>query len=75
MNSRYDGIISVFGRKFMERMTSQRYFMVGAGAIGCELLKNFTLMGLGAGPQGKVGSSKTSSISIDIVLNPFFFLH
>lgn len=25
-----------------------RYFVVGAGAIGCELLKNFGMMGVGA---------------------------
>lgn len=29
-------------------------FKVGAGAIGCELLKNFALMGLGAGKEGSV---------------------
>lgn len=27
---------------------SLKYFVVGAGAIGCELLKNFSMMGLGA---------------------------
>lgn len=27
---------------------SLKYFVVGAGAIGCELLKNFAMMGLGA---------------------------
>ena len=26
-----------------------RYFLVGAGAIGCEMLKNWALMGVGAG--------------------------
>lgn len=29
-------------------------FKVGAGAIGCELLKNFALMGLGAGEGGHI---------------------
>lgn len=29
-------------------------FKVGAGAIGCELLKNFALMGLGAGEEGHI---------------------
>lgn len=29
-------------------------FKVGAGAIGCELLKNFALIGLGAGEGGQV---------------------
>lgn len=27
---------------------------VGAGAIGCEILKNFAMMGIGASPQGTV---------------------
>jgi len=32
----------------------QKYFVVGAGAIGCELLKNFAMLGLGASPEGKI---------------------
>ena len=28
--------------------------MVGAGAIGCEYLKHFALMGLGSGDNGKI---------------------
>ncbi len=27
---------------------------VGAGAIGCEILKNFAMMGVGASPEGTV---------------------
>ena len=27
---------------------------VGAGAIGCELLKCFAMVGLGCGPEGKI---------------------
>ncbi|XP_032825702.2 ubiquitin-like modifier-activating enzyme 1 [Petromyzon marinus] len=46
-DSRYDGQIAVFGNKFQEKLASLKYFLVGAGAIGCELLKNFAMMGLG----------------------------
>lgn len=28
--------------------------MVGAGAIGCELLKNFAMVSLGSGKSGKI---------------------
>jgi molybdopterin/thiamine biosynthesis adenylyltransferase len=28
--------------------------MVGAGAIGCELLKNFAMLGLGSQGNGKI---------------------
>jgi len=39
----------VFGKKFQEKLAGLKYFIVGAGAIGCELLKNFGMMGVGAG--------------------------
>lgn len=57
VDSRYDGQIAIFGKKFQEKVLALNYFIVGAGAIGCELLKNFALMGVGASPnldQGKV---------------------
>ena len=34
-------------------MTRGRYFMVGCGALGCELFKNFAMMGV-ACTTGKV---------------------
>jgi len=46
-NSRYDGQVAVFGKDFQQKFAKQKWFVVGAGAIGCELLKNFALMGLG----------------------------
>jgi len=45
--TRYDRQIAVFGQKFQKKLGEQKYFVVGAGAIGCELLKNFAMMGLG----------------------------
>uniref|UniRef100_A0A8C3QEZ0 E1 ubiquitin-activating enzyme n=1 Tax=Cyanoderma ruficeps TaxID=181631 RepID=A0A8C3QEZ0_9PASS len=47
--SRYDGQIAIFGANFQEKLGHQKYLVVGAGAIGCELLKNFAMMGLAAG--------------------------
>lgn len=52
--SRYDGQIAVFGSAFQEKLQRLKYFLVGAGAIGCELLKNFALIGLGAGEKGHI---------------------
>ncbi|KAK1134014.1 E1 ubiquitin-activating protein [Melipona bicolor] len=48
IGSRYDSQIAVFGRKFQSKIGSLKYFVVGAGAIGCELLKNFAMLGVGA---------------------------
>jgi len=44
---RYDRQVAVFGQAFQKKLGQQKYFVVGAGAIGCELLKNFAMAGLG----------------------------
>ncbi|KAL3222981.1 hypothetical protein MRX96_027873 [Rhipicephalus microplus] len=47
--TRYAAQACVFGADVQEKLASQKCFLVGAGAIGCELLKNFAMMGLGTG--------------------------
>lgn len=47
--TRYDNQIRVFGADFQKKIASQDLFMVGAGALGCEYLKNLALMGVGTG--------------------------
>eukprot|EP00658_Telonema_sp_P-2_P005201 TRINITY_DN11951_c0_g1_i4.p1 TRINITY_DN11951_c0_g1~~TRINITY_DN11951_c0_g1_i4.p1 ORF type:complete len:691 (+),score=188.99 TRINITY_DN11951_c0_g1_i4:191-2263(+) len=60
-DSRYDAMIAVFGRSFMEKLKSQNYFLVGAGALGCEFMKNFAMMGLSCG-------SGTTTVTDDDVI-------
>lgn len=52
LDCRYDGQIAVLGKEFQDKLGSLKYFLVGAGAIGCELLKNFAMMGVGTKNQG-----------------------
>lgn len=47
--SRYDGQSVVFGDEVQRRIEDLKFFVIGAGAIGCELLKNFAMMGVGCG--------------------------
>jgi ubiquitin-activating enzyme E1 len=47
--TRYDGQVMVLGREVQRQIEAQRYFLVGSGAIGCEVLKIWALMGLGVG--------------------------
>ncbi|XP_058054330.1 ubiquitin-like modifier-activating enzyme 1 isoform X1 [Anopheles bellator] len=54
VGSRYDGQIAVFGRKFQEVLGGLKYFIVGAGAIGCELLKNFAMIGVASRGDGEI---------------------
>ena len=45
--SRYDGQIVVLGRELTERLNKGKIFVVGSGAIGCEHIKNYSMMGVG----------------------------
>ena len=44
----------VGGTQYFVFHSDHRFFIVGAGAIGCEYLKNFAMMGIGAGAKGEV---------------------
>ncbi|KAL0978741.1 hypothetical protein UPYG_G00174550 [Umbra pygmaea] len=71
--SRYDGQTVVFGSDFQEKLGQQKYFLVGAGAIGCELLKNFALIGLGAGEGGHITVTDMDSIERSNLNRQFLF--
>ncbi|GAB0495552.1 hypothetical protein MMPV_006854 [Pyropia vietnamensis] len=45
--SRYDGQVAVLGAGVQKKLAALNYFLVGAGAIGCEMLKNWAMMGVG----------------------------
>nr|XP_027201221.1 ubiquitin-like modifier-activating enzyme 1 [Dermatophagoides pteronyssinus]XP_027201222.1 ubiquitin-like modifier-activating enzyme 1 [Dermatophagoides pteronyssinus] len=51
---RYDGQNAVFGQQFQQKLCDLRYFLVGAGAIGCEHLKHFAMIGAGTSERGKI---------------------
>ena len=71
--SRYDGQIAVFGSEFQEIITNQRQFLVGAGAIGCEMLKNWAMMGLGIGPSGSIQVTDMDTIEKSNLNRQFLF--
>ncbi|XP_020771566.2 ubiquitin-like modifier-activating enzyme 7 [Odocoileus virginianus] len=70
---RYDGQTAVFGADFQEKLSHQRYFLVGAGAVGCELLKGFALMGLGAGGRGGVTVADMDHVELSNLSRQFLF--
>lgn len=49
---RYDGLIAAIGRPTVQKLHDSSTFLVGAGAVGCEIIKNMVMMGLSAG-KGK----------------------
>merc|ERR1719498_1343367 len=46
----------------IEKIAHTSLFMVGAGAIGCELLKNYAMIGLGTGDENKEKSLEAGRI-------------
>ncbi|XP_075993676.1 ubiquitin-like modifier-activating enzyme 1 [Genypterus blacodes] len=71
-NCRYDGQIAVFGTRLQDALAKQRYFLVGAGAIGCELMKNFAMMGLASG-DGEVIVTDMDTIEKSNLNRQFLF--
>lgn len=43
---KYEGIINIFGKNFINNFQSIVPFIIGSGAIGCELVKNLGIMGV-----------------------------
>lgn len=73
VGSRYDGQIAVFGSEYQEKIANLKQFLVGAGAIGCEMLKNWAMMGLGTGPNGKLWVTDMDSIEKSNLNRQFLF--
>lgn len=72
-NTRYDGLIAILGRTQQTKLMNQRVFVVGAGALGCEFLKNFALMGVGCGPLGRVTVTDMDRIEVSNLNRQFLF--
>lgn len=71
--SRYDGQVAVFGRTFQEKLANHRQFLVGSGAIGCEMLKNWSMMGLASGPKGVIHVTDLDTIEKSNLNRQFLF--
>lgn len=45
---RHAHVAALLGEETASRLTNARILVVGAGGIGCELLKNLAMVGVGA---------------------------
>lgn len=73
MNSRYDAQIAVFGHKLQQKLEDAKVFLVGAGALGCEFLKNLALMGVSCGSKGKLVITDDDTIEKSNLSRQFLF--
>lgn len=71
--SRYDDNIAVFGKDIQMEVANLKYFLVGSGAIGCEMLKNWAMMGLGAGKNGEIIVTDMDQIEVSNLSRQFLF--
>ena len=71
--SRYDGQIAVFGKAFQQKIQETRQFLVGSGAIGCEMLKNWAMMGLATQGSGKIHITDLDTIEKSNLNRQFLF--
>eukprot|EP00002_Diphylleia_rotans_P028574 TRINITY_DN5775_c0_g3_i4.p1 TRINITY_DN5775_c0_g3~~TRINITY_DN5775_c0_g3_i4.p1 ORF type:complete len:1201 (+),score=238.65 TRINITY_DN5775_c0_g3_i4:1107-4709(+) len=70
---RYDPQVAIFGRSLQNQLLNLKYFMVGAGALGCEFLKNFALMGIACGPEGLLTLTDDDTIEKSNLTRQFLF--
>lgn len=73
LGTRYDGQIAVFGKEYQDKLANVTQFLVGAGAIGCETLKNWAMIGLGTGPKGKIFVTDMDQIEKSNLNRQFLF--
>jgi ubiquitin-activating enzyme E1 len=72
-NTRYDGQVAVFGKEYQRKLLNMKAFIVGAGALGCEYIKSFAMMGIGCGQEGKVFITDMDNIELSNLNRQFLF--
>ena len=72
-NCRYDHNITVFGSDIQNKLMDVKTFMVGCGALGCELMKNFAMLGVGCGKNGFITVTDGDRIEVSNLNRQFLF--
>lgn len=73
MGTRYDSQIICLGKTLQQKVQNLSYFVVGAGAIGCEVLKNFAMLGIGTGSGAMVHVTDMDVIEKSNLSRQFLF--
>eukprot|EP01130_Rhizamoeba_saxonica_P004395 TRINITY_DN1799_c0_g3_i1.p1 TRINITY_DN1799_c0_g3~~TRINITY_DN1799_c0_g3_i1.p1 ORF type:complete len:1047 (-),score=255.67 TRINITY_DN1799_c0_g3_i1:38-3178(-) len=70
---RYDGQIICLGAETNQRLRESKLFMIGVGAIGCEMLKNYAMMGIATAGDGKITITDPDHIEKSNLNRQFLF--
>eukprot|EP00112_Aurelia_sp_Birch-Aquarium-sp1_P005015 Seg1569.5 transcript_id=Seg1569.5/GoldUCD/mRNA.D3Y31 product="Ubiquitin-like modifier-activating enzyme 6" protein_id=Seg1569.5/GoldUCD/D3Y31 len=71
--TRYLPLQSCIGEELAQKLANTKLFMVGCGAIGCEMLKNFALLGIGSGSKGEIRITDNDLIEKSNLNRQFLF--
>ena len=72
-SNRYAAQIAIFGKDFQKKIENLKYFLVGSGALGCEYIKNFAMIGLGCGENGEIRITDMDTIEKSNLNRQFLF--
>ena len=72
VEDRYTGVKMLLGGEAFARLANSKIFMVGVGAIGCELLKNYAMLGVSSG-DGKILITDPDVIEVSNLNRQFLF--
>ena len=73
LGSRYDEQIAVYGQEIQNKLKNLNIFMIGAGALGCEYLKLFCMMGIATNKNGKIIVTDNDNIEVSNLNRQFLF--
>jgi len=70
---RYDAQVICIGSDSSKLLAEAKLFVVGSGAIGCELLKNFAMMGVSTAETGRIMLTDNDLIEKSNLSRQFLF--
>lgn len=72
-DDRYDLLRICVGETCIQKLADSKLFMVGCGAIGCEMLKNYALLGVGTSEKGQITITDNDLIEKSNLNRQFLF--
>lgn len=70
---RYDSLRICVGEGLCRKLAALKLFMVGCGAIGCEMMKNYALLGISVSSGGKITITDNDLIEKSNLNRQFLF--
>jgi len=73
IGSKNDELIAIYGKEIQKKLQSLNIFIIGAGALGCELLKNLSLLDISTKKDSETIITDNDTIEISNLNRQFLF--